>query len=40
MRDVEKSCNISYVPSTGLSGIQFSTLKSIGVTDPKGPEKI
>jgi hypothetical protein len=26
-------------PSTGLSGSQFSTQKSAGINDPKGPEK-
>jgi hypothetical protein len=25
--------------STGLSGSQFSTLKSAGINDPEGPEK-
>jgi hypothetical protein len=30
----------SYTPlSTGLSGTQFSTLKSPGLNDPEGPEK-
>jgi hypothetical protein len=24
--------------STSLSGTQFSTLKSVGINDPKGPE--
>jgi hypothetical protein len=32
-------CNISHAPSTGLSGTQFSTLKSAGLNDPEGPEK-
>jgi hypothetical protein len=33
-------CNIPHAPpSTGLSGTQFSTLKSAGINDPKGPEK-
>jgi hypothetical protein len=27
-------------PSTGLSGTQFSTLKSAGINDPEGPENI
>jgi hypothetical protein len=28
-------------PSTGLSGTQFSTIKSVGINDPdpEGPEK-
>ena len=26
-------------PSTDISGIQFSTIKSIGVIDTEGPEK-
>jgi hypothetical protein len=25
-------------PSTGFSGIQFSTLNSAGINDPEGPE--
>jgi hypothetical protein len=27
-------------PSTGLSGTQFSTLYSVGINDPEGPENI
>jgi hypothetical protein len=27
------------LPSTGLSGSQFSTLNSAGINDPEGPEK-
>jgi hypothetical protein len=26
-------------PSIGLSGTQFSTLNSAGISDPEGPEK-
>jgi hypothetical protein len=32
--------NIPYAPSTGPSGIQFSTLYSVGINDPEGPENI
>jgi hypothetical protein len=35
-----KNCNIPPAPSTGLIGIQFTTLKSAGLNDPGGPEKI
>jgi hypothetical protein len=30
---------IIHAPSTGLSGTQFSKLKSAGLNDPDGPEK-
>jgi hypothetical protein len=32
-------CNLPHASSTGLSGLQFSTLNSAGVNDPEGPEK-
>jgi hypothetical protein len=38
MRDCEMS-NIPHAPSTGLSGTQFSTLKSARINDPEEPEK-
>jgi hypothetical protein len=35
-----KKCNIHHSPnSTGLSGTQFSILKSAGLRDTEGPEK-
>jgi hypothetical protein len=37
-RDNEKY-NFPNAPSTGLSGTQFSTLKSVGINDPEEPEK-
>ena len=39
MRDNEKSATSLTPPSIGLTGIQCSTLKCIGVIDPEGPEK-
>jgi hypothetical protein len=34
-----KSATSLTPPSTGLSGTQFSTLKSAGINDPEGPQK-
>jgi hypothetical protein len=34
-----KSATSLTAPSTGLSGTQFSTLKSAELNDPEGPEK-
>jgi hypothetical protein len=33
------TCNIHHATSTGLSGTQFSALKSAGFNNPGGPEK-
>jgi hypothetical protein len=33
------TCNILHAPCTGLSGTYFSTLNSVGINDPEGPEK-
>ena len=38
--EIIKSATSLTTPSTCLSGIQFSTLKVLGVIDPKEPEKI
>jgi hypothetical protein len=37
MRDNER---VQHPPSTGLSNTQFSILKSTGINDSEGPEKL
>jgi hypothetical protein len=34
-----KKCNTPYTTNIGLSGTQFSTLKSALINDPERPEK-